>query len=134
VFGLPTTDPQPLVRAHTCDATVGPCARIAWRLALQLIVICPREQRTCTLDIPLSGMGGRQSSKREEGAEHGGVGGGGAGAGGGAALASVDFSPFLADVGCVVGDPPTPAQLACAAQIDATCRDHGFMVSPLAHR
>ena len=64
----------------------------------------------------------------------GGGGGGGEGGrgGGGAALASVDFAPFLADVGCVVGDAPTPAQLACAAQIDAACRDHGFLVSPLA--
>jgi len=50
----------------------------------------------------------------------------------GAGLASVDFAPFLADVGCVVGEAPTPAQLACAAQIDAACRVHGFLVSHLA--
>ena len=50
----------------------------------------------------------------------------------GAGLASVDFAPFLTDVGCVVGDAPTPAQLACAAQIDSACRVHGFLVSQLA--
>ena len=39
----------------------------------------------------------------------------------------VDFSPFMEDVGVVVGDAPTPAQAACATQIDRIAKEHGFM-------
>lgn len=42
------------------------------------------------------------------------------------ALPSVDFSPFLLDEGCVVGDDPTAEQLATAAEINAVCLEKGF--------
>ena len=42
-------------------------------------------------------------------------------------LASVDFAPFMLDEGCVVGDAPTPTQLACAAEINTVCLENGFL-------
>ncbi|KAL1515509.1 hypothetical protein AB1Y20_002131 [Prymnesium parvum] len=44
-----------------------------------------------------------------------------------AAVPVIDLAPFLIDEGCVVGDAPTPSQLATAAAIDRACRDHGFL-------
>jgi isopenicillin N synthase-like dioxygenase len=45
-----------------------------------------------------------------------------------AQLPLVDFRPFNEDVGVVVGDEPTPDQLKVAQQIDAACRDDGFLL------
>ena len=41
-------------------------------------------------------------------------------------LPTVDFSAFMSDEG-VVGDEPTAAQLSCAAHINDTCTDNGFL-------
>ena len=42
-------------------------------------------------------------------------------------LPTVDFSAFMSDEGVVVGDEPTAAQLSCAAHINDTCTDNGFL-------
>ena len=42
-------------------------------------------------------------------------------------LPTVDFSAFMSDEGVVVGDEPTAAQLSCAARINDTCTDNGFL-------
>ena len=42
-------------------------------------------------------------------------------------LSTVDFSPFLLNQGCVVGDEPTAAQLHTASQINAACMTDGFL-------
>jgi len=39
----------------------------------------------------------------------------------------IDFSPFLADEGVLVGDEPTPKQQQVSQQIDKVCREHGFL-------
>jgi isopenicillin N synthase-like dioxygenase len=43
-------------------------------------------------------------------------------------IPTVDLTPFVGECGgCVIGDEPTPAQLACATSIADACREHGFM-------
>ena len=43
-------------------------------------------------------------------------------------IPTVDLTPFVGECGgCVIGDKPTPAQLACASSIADACREHGFM-------
>jgi isopenicillin N synthase-like dioxygenase len=44
-----------------------------------------------------------------------------------AELPTIDFTPFIADAGVVVGHPPTAGQQQVAAAIDRACRDHGFL-------
>ena len=39
----------------------------------------------------------------------------------------INFGPFLKDEGILVGDAPTPGQLAVAQAMDAACRHHGFL-------
>eukprot|EP00232_Nephroselmis_pyriformis_P027819 CAMPEP_0182869110 /NCGR_PEP_ID=MMETSP0034_2-20130328/9728_1 /TAXON_ID=156128 /ORGANISM="Nephroselmis pyriformis, Strain CCMP717" /LENGTH=227 /DNA_ID=CAMNT_0025001549 /DNA_START=36 /DNA_END=716 /DNA_ORIENTATION=+ len=45
----------------------------------------------------------------------------------GESIPSVDFSPFLAEEGCVAGQPATAAQREAAARIGEVFRLHGFL-------
>uniref|UniRef100_A0A7S2NT34 Fe2OG dioxygenase domain-containing protein n=1 Tax=Zooxanthella nutricula TaxID=1333877 RepID=A0A7S2NT34_9DINO len=48
-----------------------------------------------------------------------------------AAIPTIDFAPFLADEGCVVGESPTAGQFRVAEQIDGAMREHGFLYMDL---
>ena len=45
-----------------------------------------------------------------------------------AEIPTIDFTPFNEEGGVVTGEPPTAGQREVAAQIDAACRDHGFLL------
>ena len=42
-------------------------------------------------------------------------------------IPTIDFAPFMAEEGLVMGDEPTLEQVAVAKAIDKACRDHGFV-------
>ena len=42
-------------------------------------------------------------------------------------IPSVDLSPFFVEEGVAICEAPTPAQQKCANDIDAACRQHGFL-------